>query len=377
MLKNFGEDINEFHIVFYLAHLGEGGAQKQAAFVMNALIDRGYKASVVLYANVEERVALSSKVSRVFLYDDLVPVSQSLIGKLLRKADSIRRLRSSLLSLSPDCVVSFGPDPLLGPAIKASRYKGKLVSCERGCLSVRNPFIQRLLKTQVLHADRRVFQFDGAMTEYGLKRNSATWVIPNIWPCATGGRNSRQVNRSLIVSAGRLVPEKGFDTLITAVSLLSNNSIKLVIYGSGPERGRLIELSKELGIYDRVELAGSVHNFAEVSMNAGLFVLSSKFEGTPNTLIEAMCAGIPVVATDCAPGGARFLTQNGTVGGLIVPVDDASEMAKAISSLLSNASLAESLGKAGRNLAPYYSEDKLTRKWIALFDELFEEACDC
>jgi glycosyltransferase involved in cell wall biosynthesis len=138
----------------------------------------------------------------------------------------------------------------------------------------------------------------------------------------------------VIVTAGRLAPEKAQHVLIDAFAQLraQGTDARLVILGEGPERERLTRRIAEKGLEAHVRLPGWADNpYAWMSRSA-LCVLPSEFEGLPNTLIEAMACGCPVVATDC-PGGTREILDNGRYGSL-VPVGDAAALANAMARTL-------------------------------------------
>ena len=133
----------------------------------------------------------------------------------------------------------------------------------------------------------------------------------------------------VILSAGRLVPLKDHATLLRAFArVVSSQPARLVILGEGPERGNLLRLVEELGIAEQVDLSGfRVNPFAYMS-KARLMVHSSKYEGFPNVLVQAMACGTPVVSTDCDHGPREIL--EGGKWGRLVPVGDAEAMAEAI-----------------------------------------------
>lgn len=138
---------------------------------------------------------------------------------------------------------------------------------------------------------------------------------------------------ALIVAVGRLAPQKGFTTLISAFARVrAERPARLVILGEGPLREALEAEAKRLGVAADVGLPGFVENPFPVLRRADLFVLSSRHEGFPNVLIQAMACGTPVVATECPSGPAEIL--DGGRWGRLVPVDDDAALAKAISATL-------------------------------------------
>jgi len=133
----------------------------------------------------------------------------------------------------------------------------------------------------------------------------------------------------IILGVGRLALEKDFCTLIKAFALVRKKyNARLVILGEGEERPRLEALARELSVSDEVFMPGFVQNPYKYMKRAGVFVLSSQWEGFGNVLVEAMAVGTPVVSTDCPSGPAEIL-ENGRWGE-IVPVGDVEALAEGI-----------------------------------------------
>lgn len=133
----------------------------------------------------------------------------------------------------------------------------------------------------------------------------------------------------VILGVGRLVGEKDFSTLIRAfVRLRHSQPARLLILGEGPERGALEAMARKSGFGEDIELPGFVSNPLAYMRAANVFVLSSRLEGLPTVLIEAMACGTPVVSTNC-PSGPGEILQNGKFG-LLVPVGDECMLARAI-----------------------------------------------
>lgn len=144
----------------------------------------------------------------------------------------------------------------------------------------------------------------------------------------------------VVVGAGRLTPQKDFATLLDAFALLHERiPSRLVILGEGPLRASLLARARSLGVEDAVDLPGYVPDPIPYFARAGVFCLSSRYEGLGNVLIEALAAGAPAVATDCPSGPAEIL-QHGRIGPL-VSVGDAAALAAALESTLANPPSAE------------------------------------
>jgi len=166
----------------------------------------------------------------------------------------------------------------------------------------------------------------------------------------------------LIVSAGRLAPEKRFADIVEAMKIVNDKRFaRLVILGDGPLRGELQALIDRLGLTDRAQLLGFQSNPMKYFQKSRLFVLSSRVEGLPNVLVEAMACGCPVVSTNC-PTGPREVLKDGEFGEL-VPVGSPPAMAEAILRALDSDSKVEKLEEAVR---PFTTEAVVARHLASL-----------
>ncbi len=139
----------------------------------------------------------------------------------------------------------------------------------------------------------------------------------------------------VLLAAGRLHVQKDFPTLIRAFEQVRRQQpVRLLILGEGPQRPALEQLVEELGLTDDVALPGFAANPYAYMARAAAFVLASRWEGLPGVLIEAMCCGAPVIATDC-PSGPREILRDGQYGQL-VPVGDVPALAAAVQTVLNH-----------------------------------------
>ena len=169
-----------------------------------------------------------------------------------------------------------------------------------------------------------------------------------------------------IVSVGRMDRNKNHAMLIKAFARLkpTHPEWRLVLYGDGMERRRLVNLAKSLGVMQSVEFAGQVDDVADRIYEAGCFVLCSNEEGMPNALMEAMALGLPCVSTDCPCGGPKELIQDG-VNGLLTPVNDPVRLEKTLLRILDNPGFSATMGRNAARLQETHHPDKVNAEWEA------------
>lgn len=169
-----------------------------------------------------------------------------------------------------------------------------------------------------------------------------------------------------VVAVGRLADQKGFDLLIRAHAIARRSAPhQLVIVGEGSERGRLERLADSLGVRDTVSLLGFRENPHAIMARADLFCLSSRYEGHPLILIEALAVGVPIVATDCVSGPAEIL-DGGRYGDL-VPAGSVDALAAAISSHLADPRRLRELAALGPAHVAEFDPDVAAARYLDIF----------
>jgi glycosyltransferase involved in cell wall biosynthesis len=174
----------------------------------------------------------------------------------------------------------------------------------------------------------------------------------------------------IVVAAGRLSGGKGFDLLIPAFAeaVKRHPDWQLRIYGSGDHEPMLRELIYRLHLYNHVFLMGRTPTLDDELAKSSLFVLSSRFEGMPMVMIEAMTHALPVVSFDCPTGPRDVLTDG--VDGLLVPPQNIDALSQAMQKLMGDASLRRQLGEAARKTAKAYGPEAIGAQWEALLKDL-------
>ena len=173
-------------------------------------------------------------------------------------------------------------------------------------------------------------------------------------------------------AVSRLELVKGIDDLILAFAQVGTAlAAHLVIVGDGPERRHLEQVVQELGVTDRVIWVGYSANIPSLLSAFDIFVQPSLHEGLPNTVLEAMAAGLPVIATRV--GGTPEMVLNGETG-MLVPKSDPDSLADAITPLLGNPEARESMGRAGRQrVQQHFTVEEMVQKTEQLYEELLME----
>jgi glycosyltransferase involved in cell wall biosynthesis len=190
---------------------------------------------------------------------------------------------------------------------------------------------------------------DDALVDEAAKAPGHLWFTENSAP--------------VFVAVGRLNVQKDFPTLLRAFRMLrKKQSVRLLILGEGEERARLEALITELRLTDDVALPGFSENPYACLSRAAAFVLSSRWEGLPTVLIEALACGCPVIATDC-PSGPREILCGGDYGTL-VPVGDVEAMSEAMGRALE----APRRSAALTEHASRYSVERAVSQYLGLLD---------
>jgi glycosyltransferase involved in cell wall biosynthesis len=171
-----------------------------------------------------------------------------------------------------------------------------------------------------------------------------------------------------LISIGRLSKEKDFSTLLKAVLYIKekfNDNVRLILIGDGPAKDNLFKLAQEYGISDNVIFPGYVDNACRILKYFDVFVMSSLMEGMPITLLEAMRAGMPIVAT--AVGGIPEALEGGKCG-ILVPPGSAIDLAKSITELHENYKLKQELSiKSKIRFQEEFTVEKMEERYRSVY----------
>jgi glycosyltransferase involved in cell wall biosynthesis len=233
-----------------------------------------------------------------------------------------------------------------------------------------NPALKAQIRAVYPRLDLVSTLTEGDATAYrkALRDRTRVECMPNGVPDTGGSRAT--LDDKVVVAAGRLTRQKGFDRLLPAWASIAakHPDWELRIFGEGSKRGALSRQVERLGIGDSAKLMGFTPRLNEEFARAALYVMSSRREGFPMVLLEAMAVGLPVVSFDC-PTGPRDIVREG-VDGHVVRNGDREALAAAMSSLMGDDERRRAYGAAAVEGAARYELGNIVRRWEALLAEL-------
>jgi L-malate glycosyltransferase len=257
----------------------------------------------------------------------------------------------------------------------------RVIYTEHGRLSDAAPSAKRRLANVVLgHVPAAVFAVSNELRQYLIAQGlpaSRTGVIyngidPGSMPCEADRQEARRrlgaCDRTLVIgSVARLDPVKDLGSLIRAVALLSDVPVLLAIIGDGPERDRLMDEASDARVTDRVRFLGHRNDARAWLPGCDIYANSSISEGVSLTILEAMAAGLPVVATGV--GGTPEVVDSAS--GTLVPSRDPQALADALAALYRDDSLRRAMGRAARGrVEERFTLVRMVQEYQAVYERL-------
>ena len=362
-------------IALFLPTLVGGGAEKVSVTLANSLVNLGYPVDFVLSNAVGAHLStLDPKISLFDLKQKRILTSFLGLIKYLREqqpailisglsnantaallATTLTHLTCKVLILHHNSwsqVLKNNPPPMEYFLFFLSKI---LYPRAAKIIAVSNEIADELARMKTIKPIHVEYIYNPVVTpeliESSRQKPNHPWLIEKTEP--------------VLIGIGRLVQEKDFENLIRAFHKVQQQvACKLLILGEGPDRPKLEALIKQLGLSERIELPGFVKNPYAFLAYSDLFILSSRSEGLPTVLIEAMACGTPVVSTNCISGPAEIL-ENGKYGAL-VPVGNVDMLANAMIESLRNPQSEQTL----KDRAQLFSVEIATQAYINIFNQV-------
>ncbi|GAB1575962.1 glycosyltransferase family 4 protein [Bordetella petrii] len=364
-------------VLIFIHSLHGGGAERVAADLSEHWAEAGRQVMVVTQADArDDAYTLHPAVQREILHT--AGEGGGLRGALAN-VRRVRALRRVLRQFQPDIVLGMMTTASVLAVLAARGLPCQVIATEHT-----HPPSQAL---SGLWQRLRRLTYPRAARVVALTRGTADWlarhvpgsrlaVIPNPvhWPLprtepvqAPPARDGRR----RLLAVGRLHPDKGFDLLVQAYARIAGEhpDWDLVILGEGAERARLQAQVAEAGLDGRVALPGRVGNVGDWYASADLYVLSSRFEGLSNTLLESLASGLAAVCFDCDTG-PREVVRDGVDGVLVRPNGDVAALAAALSALMGDEAARQAMARRAVEARERFSAGRVLGLWQQLFDDV-------
>jgi glycosyltransferase involved in cell wall biosynthesis len=370
------------HVAFLIPDLGVGGSEISVTRLANLLSINGYKVDIIVYnsKSMTSSHQIKSGISIHYNYPCSFynPILIYFIYFKLRalKPDIVigwstyANFLSTIVSIFPNnwtiVVSERNYPPKLFSNLTTNSFKIKIIFF----------LIKKLYKrADVITANSKncidyLKQYIGDGPEYFHLRNFIDVESAVIKSKLKENKIPKKCFYPRILSLGRIDGQKGFDILLEAFKKVREHKTwSLLIVGDGPERKVLKHTINKLGLKNSVTWAGKVNNPYPFYDWADIVVIPSRYEGSPNVLLEAMTCGCAVICTDCKTG-PKEMTENGRYAKLI-PTDNPDELAEAVLDLGSNCIKSQNLGKkASKHIKNKYDVEKVSKDILTFINRI-------
>ncbi|MFZ4797005.1 MAG: glycosyltransferase family 4 protein [Bacteroidia bacterium] len=340
-----------------------GGIERAMSTLANKFAEKGYQVHYVTLLPLAHFFYLNEniKIYKPNIYFNRRMTISEYIYFYINLFNPFGYIRKTVKKIQPDVILSFCEAfPIVSIALTGINipyfiskrtspiFKPGIINYLINCVA----FVLHRPKTSIMQT-----QTAAKMKEFYW--GSSIVVIPNV------AREIIEYNiekNNWILGIGRLHHEKGFDRLIISFSLLKNKDWQLVIAGSGDELEKLKKIAINKGVANRVHFLGRVENIDELLAKCKIFVLSSRREGFPNALCEAMAAGIPPISFDILAGPSDII-ENGK-NGFLVKDGDVVELSNKIDFLIKNEAIYQMISNEAKKIKDKYSIDEISQLYL-------------
>lgn len=353
-------------IVFHLNCLERGGAERVVTNLSGQFAEHGYEVYIATEWQGEDEYEINAKVKRVHVG---LTERQAEKGRAAMFLARIMNLRKFLKEVKPDVVIAFA---------RKANYRALTATIGTKIpvlISVRiNPigyydFLSDKIQIPLLfpRAAGCVFQTPDQRDFFPEFIRKKSKIILNPISTKFIGNPIPEKREKAVVHSGRLVDFKNQPMLIRAFAKVHEKHPEYVLKIFGPDsfdgtKEKLEALIKEMHAGDYIKLMGGSDQLEKDMINGAVAAFSSDYEGMPNAMLEAMALGLPVVATDCPPGGPRMvITQE--ENGLLVPVGDDEALAAAVNRLIEEPEFAKKLGENASKIGEKAGAEMIFKEW--------------
>lgn len=351
-------------ITFVLGGLAGGGAERVASLLIKYWHQDGYHITLISRRGPEnDFFEVPDNLKRITLGGE--GASANKITALLKNIPYVLRLRKAIKQADGEIVISFLTKTNIHTILACRGLGKKVVISERNDTTRQDyPWPWPTLRKWIYkHAD--VVTANSSIALKGMKSyvpNEKLVCVPNpvIMPDSFAVPDQSQ----LMLNVGRLVPQKRQELILEAFFFLPikhQKSWTCEILGDGKEKNNLLQLAGKFEITHRVKLHGLVDNPSQYYKEAGIFILASDYEGTPNVLLEAMAHGLPCIVSDSLPGALKYVEDGAS--GFVFRTGDAKDLSNKIRKLIENSDLRKQLGVEARKRVKVLTPENVMPVW--------------
>jgi len=346
------------NIVFVLASLGSGGAERVVSLLANKMAERGYQVEIICL-----------KFNDVYYQTDSRVKVTLAMQQTKNRLTEVFWLRKYLKQQKPDVVIPFTEGVYCFTILSLLGTGTPIIASERldpAAMSSTRKVLKRLL---LPFAEWLVVQTQSIKDYFPKSIQKKTSIIYN--PVNEESLSptlpSREGRLNRIISVGRLYPQKNQEMMIRAFAKVADEfpDWQLVIFGEGPLRAELEFLVSSFKLQNRVFLPGRTDRVIEELRKSKIFCMSSDYEGMSNAMIEAICVGLPIISTNVS--GTEELIRDGE-NGFIVEIGGEERFTNCISQLISSPSLQDNMSVKNIQLAKIFNIDHIVDEWISLIN---------
>ncbi|WP_149277097.1 glycosyltransferase family 4 protein [Pareuzebyella sediminis] len=359
-------------IAFIIGSLGSGGAERVVSTLCNGLIGH-YDIAIITFIASKPFYSLDKKVSLLHCSEVINP-SENLWQAIKTNYNLYKKISGFLKSERIDLSICFlTSSNILG--ILASRSRGipVIVSERIDPNASKKSFVWEKLRRFTYPKANLVVVQTAAIKRFFTRYidEAKVIILPNpLSPDLQYDLNHSKPAEKIILNVGRLTNQKGQDMLIRAFGNINPKDWKLIIIGEGPNRGKYEEMIEQLNMKGKIILPGNIKAISPQYASARIFAFTSRFEGFPNALIEAMHMGLPSIATDC-PTGPSELIEDGN-NGFLINVGDQTALEEKLGVLIKDPQMREIFGRKGREKVKRFKTHEVISAWESVIQSTLD-----
>lgn len=348
------------NIVFVLASLGSGGAERVVSLLANKMAERGHQVEIICL-----------KFNDVYYQTDSRVKVTLAMQQTKNRLTELFWLRKYIKKQNPDVVIPFTEGVYCFTILSLLGTGIPIIASERLDPAAMSK-IRKMLKRLLLpYADWLVVQTQSIKEYFPKSIQKKTSIIynPVNEESLSPALPLREGRQNRIISVGRLYPQKNQAMMIRAFAKVADKfpDWQLVIYGEGPLRESLELIVESLGMKDRVLLPGRTEHVIEELRKSKIFCMSSDYEGMSNAMIEAICVGLPIISTNVS--GTEELIIDGK-NGFLVPPNDEEQMSRWFNTLMGSDEFLNQFSVYNKKLSCRFKTEAIVNQWEQLLNEI-------